>query len=494
MAETEPKPSFRLAEQAKAAVPFLSFGLFAATLPFLPPQLSYVSGLLVERAAGDASALAAFLGVLLGTLLGLVSLRKESPRLELSRTPLLMVAAAYLASIGILALSAGLPSWTGLLLRSIASFIATAAALRLVLVWLHLFMGLTLLEAASYLCLSALLGAAVNFLAVAHLVPYTTLIALLLAAGGVAGPLAHLQGEGREGQARPAALAGEPDQCSSEPLAHSMLPTVIAMLFGLFLEILAMSARVAAYADRTMPLAYQYYEALAPLAAGLILLCFLRTRHKLDIAEIAYFYIPFCSVLFFVLSAFIAESPLFDFGFLGSNTLLVVIGLLALDALAGVARAGELPPTLIGAIAFAGCSLASCLGFELPRVVGTTPLGPLLLILATAYFVVIISIALVHQRRLIRSLEAESGPTSNDGQPLQRGQRLDEIAHVYHLTQREREILEYLASGHNSPFIAEHLFISEYTVRTHMRNTYRKIGVGTKEELITFLESYHSSN
>lgn len=494
MAETEPKPSFRLAEQAKAAVPFLSFGLFVTTLPFLPPQLSYVSGLLVERGIGDVSAFTAFLGVLLGTLLGLVSLRKESPRLELSQERLLVVEAVYLLALAGLTLTTGPSSWEILLLRAIASVAAMAAALRIALVWLRLFMNLTLLRAAYYLCLSALIAAAINFLAVAHFLPYTALIAILMTAAGAAGPLARPQAEGHNEQAKPITPVAERTQPPSEQLAHSMLPTVIAMLFGLFLEILAMSARVAAYADRTMPLAYQYYEAIAPLAAGLILLCFLRTRQKLDIAEIAYFYIPFCSVLFFVLSAFIAESPLFDFGFLGSNTLLVVIGLLALDALAGVARAGELPPTLIGAIAFAGCSLASCLGFELPRVVGTTPLGPLLLILATAYFVVIISIALVHQRRLIRSLEAESGSTSNDEQPPQRGQRLDEIAHVYHLTQREREILGYLASGHNSPFIAEHLFISEYTVRTHMRNTYRKIGVGTKEELITFLESYRSSN
>ena len=46
----------------------------------------------------------------------------------------------------------------------------------------------------------------------------------------------------------------------------------------------------------------------------------------------------------------------------------------------------------------------------------------------------------------------------------------------------------YVAAGHGSPYIAEKLFISEYTVRTHMRNVYRKVGVGTKEELIVFIE------
>lgn len=59
----------------------------------------------------------------------------------------------------------------------------------------------------------------------------------------------------------------------------------------------------------------------------------------------------------------------------------------------------------------------------------------------------------------------------------------------YALTAREAEVLTYLAGGHGSPCIAEKLFMPENTVRTHMRNMYRKMGISSKEELIGLIEA-----
>lgn len=56
------------------------------------------------------------------------------------------------------------------------------------------------------------------------------------------------------------------------------------------------------------------------------------------------------------------------------------------------------------------------------------------------------------------------------------------------LSARERELLGYLARGHRPPYAAEQLCISENTVRTHMRNMYRKLGVSSGEELIQLVE------
>ena len=52
------------------------------------------------------------------------------------------------------------------------------------------------------------------------------------------------------------------------------------------------------------------------------------------------------------------------------------------------------------------------------------------------------------------------------------------------LSPRENEILVLLAQGRSAPFIAEELFVSTNTVKTHIRRIYTKMGVHSKEELL----------
>ena len=48
---------------------------------------------------------------------------------------------------------------------------------------------------------------------------------------------------------------------------------------------------------------------------------------------------------------------------------------------------------------------------------------------------------------------------------------------IKNLTQREKEILKMVALGRSNVQIADELFIREITVKTHLNNIYRKIGV-----------------
>lgn len=54
------------------------------------------------------------------------------------------------------------------------------------------------------------------------------------------------------------------------------------------------------------------------------------------------------------------------------------------------------------------------------------------------------------------------------------------------LTKREREILQLIAAGHSNPAIAEQLFLSTDTVKTHRKNIMRKLDVNNTAQLVKY--------
>ncbi len=55
------------------------------------------------------------------------------------------------------------------------------------------------------------------------------------------------------------------------------------------------------------------------------------------------------------------------------------------------------------------------------------------------------------------------------------------------LTPREREVLVQIAGGRRVPAMAKKLFISQSTVRNHLRAIYRKLDVESQGELVELL-------
>jgi len=53
------------------------------------------------------------------------------------------------------------------------------------------------------------------------------------------------------------------------------------------------------------------------------------------------------------------------------------------------------------------------------------------------------------------------------------------------LSNRETEILTLLCGGHNYKSIAEKLFLSAHTVKTHIKNIYKKLHVNTRAEAVS---------
>lgn len=58
------------------------------------------------------------------------------------------------------------------------------------------------------------------------------------------------------------------------------------------------------------------------------------------------------------------------------------------------------------------------------------------------------------------------------------------------LTPSERKILKYYAEGRETAEVAELAFISIHTVRKHNANIYQKLGVGSRDELMLYLELF----
>ncbi|HIY83657.1 response regulator transcription factor [Rubneribacter sp.] len=67
-------------------------------------------------------------------------------------------------------------------------------------------------------------------------------------------------------------------------------------------------------------------------------------------------------------------------------------------------------------------------------------------------------------------------------------ERCSACAKAHGLTQREEEVLFYLAKGRSSSYISELFVVSLNTVKGHVKNIYAKTGVHSKQELLDLVE------
>jgi DNA-binding CsgD family transcriptional regulator len=81
------------------------------------------------------------------------------------------------------------------------------------------------------------------------------------------------------------------------------------------------------------------------------------------------------------------------------------------------------------------------------------------------------------------TLEAEQEACA--GNELERliGERSALMAHTFRLTRRESEVLPYLLQGRSARYIADVLFVSENTVRSHIRRILEKTNTHSKQNL-----------
>lgn len=77
---------------------------------------------------------------------------------------------------------------------------------------------------------------------------------------------------------------------------------------------------------------------------------------------------------------------------------------------------------------------------------------------------------------------------------IERISMLDTIFNKYRISKREQEILKLIVDGKSNEEIVEILFISYHTVKNHIYNIYRKLGINTRYELIHMVARFQEKD
>lgn len=478
---------------------------FLATLPiYAPNQLLFNTEL-----TGSPLFMAPFANTPLGGTVGcgvlaaVLSVRRGD-RLILSRGAIGSASVAYLAGYALLIVCAAVEGWAtpvaavmaGALLAFASVVLAVAwgvymaqFSLRWALLWVAVMVGAA---ALMELLLSAVTFA-VGALVFCLLLPLACALPcwMVWRAGADVPDASDGEGEG-EGAlfpARPSCAADASsrtvDGSAPKPLRVRLgaMASMVAMPFvGLMVFAFMMGTRKFVLFD----VVHMEVLGCALGAVAVVPLCLFGSKRPL-MPLIYRLLLPLACLVLIVLNAFPGGTPPLWLAGWMTYPFYGAVAILALAGLCAVAHAGEFPPGLVYGAALAGFAACSLLGVA---AAGWEPFkaeggGPALLVVSTLYFAYMLASALISPWRR-RDVEDE-GTAEVDGAAagaLDVAARCETLADECGLTPREREIFGYLGRGHGIAFVADTLVISESTVRTHVKSIYKKLGVGSREELL----------
>jgi DNA-binding CsgD family transcriptional regulator len=98
---------------------------------------------------------------------------------------------------------------------------------------------------------------------------------------------------------------------------------------------------------------------------------------------------------------------------------------------------------------------------------------------------------LVCHASCMRGASGELGNTALVIEPAKAAEIAPIIARAYRLTPREQEVTQLVARGVGTPDIADRLYLSQHTVRDHVKAIFEKVGVSSRGELVATLFAEH---
>ena len=68
--------------------------------------------------------------------------------------------------------------------------------------------------------------------------------------------------------------------------------------------------------------------------------------------------------------------------------------------------------------------------------------------------------------------------------------KVEQLSGVYYLTNREREVVRGIVDGKHASQIADEMFVSVSTVRSHIKSVHSKLDVHSEKELIAMVNQF----
>ena len=182
---------------------------------------------------------------------------------------------------------------------------------------------------------------------------------------------------------------------------------------------------------------------------------------------------------------FLADDRLDAVAFLLALAISSVFEVLLTMYMGVLTQRGYAPPATAYALSGSAIRLGICAGNGLALTYERVPGWHQMLVRPTFVLLVVLMafllITMVRQEykieELTRSPQAESELVAI----------INAVAEEFHLSDRERQIMALIGQGYSASAVAERLFISPYTVNTHVQHIYGKLSIHKRSDLITYL-------
>jgi DNA-binding CsgD family transcriptional regulator len=262
---------------------------------------------------------------------------------------------------------------------------------------------------------------------------------------------------------------------------RNMLQVIVGPFIGLLLFALTMAVR------KVMWFEVFTAESLGSLLGIVILLplCFLRLEKPL-LPFIYQVFLPIIAALLILLNSFPEFSLPRVLGLMGIYVFFGIIGLLSLAAFTAAAHAREFSIPLIFGSAIAAFCIVSLIGLRLGAIpVISDNFEAVLLVLSTLYFLFLVLWPGLRAWRAMFT-PSEEPPAHTLHENLE--SRCRELSLQHGLSKRESEIVLYIGRGYSPAYIAKKLFLSDSTVRSHVKNIYRKMDIHSRQEFLSLVD------
>lgn len=221
--------------------------------------------------------------------------------------------------------------------------------------------------------------------------------------------------------------------------------------------------------------------------------------------------IPLAAALFFVASGFFAKGKIdpsilykvllcataafvfFSFYLGGGNGALTLYAHTIIEAMAWVvlalgAKKTPVAPHLVFAVGW----IAECVGKTLGQLVAPLLAGDPLVLMAVVAMLVLLGVGFAFSEGYnLLDIDDEEGGTEDGFEAAPEVERPDPYAAFcaeYDLSPRESEVFRLWVTGHGLKYIQNALFVSESTVKSHLRSIYRKCDTHNRDEIIALFE------